>query len=61
MKLNSKYVPEQYYVDNEASKVFIVVTNYTDAINSSNWCGRYYPAHQCQFISNQRFQQITRK
>ena len=50
--------PDKYIVDDYAFTVSIVVNNFTAAMAASNWCGRYYPNHDCKFVSDDRYQQL---
>lgn len=50
--------PDKYVVDDYTFTVSIVVNNFEGAMAASNWCGRYYPNHDCRFISDNRYQQL---
>ena len=56
MKKKQSFEPKKYIVDEETKKVSIVVNGFMQAMGSSNWCGRYYPDYECQFVSEDRYQ-----
>ena len=57
-KTKQSFEPEKYVVDDYNFTVSIVVNNFMGAMAASNWCGRYYPNHDCKFVSDDRYQQL---
>lgn len=55
---NKSSEPNKYVVDDYTFTVSIVVNNFIGAMSASNWCGRVYPDHQCQFVTDDRYQQL---
>ena len=58
MKTKQSSEPQKYVVDDYTFTVSIVVNNFTGAMAAANWCGRMYPNHQCQFVTDERYQQL---
>ena len=58
MTQSSKYEPKKYVVDDETLKVSVVVGSFMGAMAASNWVGRVYPDYECNFITDDRYQQL---
>jgi hypothetical protein len=60
MKTKQSSEPQKYIVDDYTFTVSIVVSNFNGAMAASHWCGRMYPNYQCQFITEERYQQLKK-
>ena len=56
-KKSKSFEPKQYIIDDDALKIFAVVSGWQMAMATNAWATRVYPQHKLEFVTQDRYTQ----
>lgn len=60
-KMNKSFEPKHYITDDDALKIFAVVSDWQMAMATKAWATRVYPQYKLEFITQDRYNTKTQE